>query len=222
MRHQAAGATKLSRQFVLRELGIAGLLTAVVLFASGMVLLGANLSQLRETYARVQNANATLLELSAVHTEVLQIELTIRGYLLSGDPTFLGWGDKNREQLEQSMNHLGQLYAGDPQHAGDIGKLRAVLAEYRAKFADIAQTPRDQATARVVTLARANVRAPLVRTLAAMQAVEKKHLAEQVQMADEKVRGANFLGFGIIGLAVLVGALGLGFTVACRRGPKPN
>ena len=198
---------------VFHDLGIAALLAATVLFVSAMGLLGANISQLRDSYARVQSSDTALQELSDVHTQVLQIEMTIRGYLLSGDRDFLAWGEKNHENLSRSMKDLNAMFAHDPVQAAHLEKLHAVMREYQAKFASVTDLPRDQAVATVIRIARSNPRAPLVQVLDTMQRAEKERLAQRLRNATDNVRNAAMLAFGIIVLAVVAGGLGLAWTL---------
>jgi CHASE3 domain sensor protein len=214
------GVPQVRKHGILDELGLPVLFGAAVLLVSAMVVLSANLTELRETYARVQNSNAALLDLSAVHSHALMMEMTYRGYLLTGDAVFLARGAKGYREQGRSLSNLATLFADDPVQSKNLVRLRTTLTEYQAKLASLAGMPRDRAVAAVVTFARSNMRGPLVKTLRSMQTNEKRLLAERVETANQRVRAAIVLACVIIAVAVAAGALGLALMLNGSRPAK--
>ena len=80
MNSKVEGIRILFQRGHMRQTGTSCLFGAVVLLLSGMMLLGANVSKLRDSYTRIQRSNAVLLQLDEVDAKLVGVEMTVRGY----------------------------------------------------------------------------------------------------------------------------------------------
>ncbi|HUO99710.1 MAG TPA: CHASE3 domain-containing protein [Rhizomicrobium sp.] len=213
---KSVGSTR-QGMVALHDLGLAVLLVGAVLFIAAMLLLGANLAELRQTYVRVQHSNSALLELSEVRANALMMELAYRGYLLTGNSAFMTRGEQGGRSQEQSFRTLSALFAEDPGQMTKLARLRADWSEFRLKLRALRRMPHDQAVATIASLARANARKPLMQTLKTMQQGEENLLSERVRAADLRVRDAFLLALGILVVAVVAAALGFALILDRRR-----
>lgn len=200
-----------------REIGVAILLTSVVLFISAMSVLGVYFSHMRESFAQVRRSHAVRSELSTTYIEVLQNELTLRGYALGGDKVFLVWGERERSLLRAALTRLSSLLADDPVQRQNLAKLQSALKEYQAKLADAQRVPREEMAASIVKLAKTNVRAPVAKLLMAMLKQETTHVEQQENTLLQTADSAFRIAFGIAGLALISGAFGAALTLYGRR-----
>ena len=74
----------------LREMGVPILFGAAVLLVSATLLLSANISALRGNLSRIALSQNVLTQIADIESGMLGNELTVRGYALTGHPSFLG------------------------------------------------------------------------------------------------------------------------------------
>ncbi len=187
----------------------------MVLLLCGMVLLGSNVTRLRDSYAWVQRSNAILLQLAELDSKLVGVEMTVRGYALSDDPIFLKWQRDERGRTVVALNNLATLLGNDPMHADHVKRLRTLVGRRLALYAylsalgpgharDVAAAIRDPGQAfgygQCPRLCWSIVRAQELNLLNERQAMA----------AAQTVQGYK-LAFGIVVLAFVLSAMGFTF-----------
>ncbi len=203
-----------------QELGVPTLVVSLVLFVSAMTLLGANVSELRSGYARVQQTNAVLLEIAMVNADILRVEMTVRGYALSGDPNYLTWLKMEKGAQHSRVVTLDKLIGDDPDERADIALLTKLLDAHAAYFQRMAQlvpTDRERVIAEMVDYSKKVKRRPIENLLVDMRNDETRRLAEQQHEAERRVVSAYHYAIGISSLALLLGAIGFALVIRDRR-----
>jgi CHASE3 domain sensor protein len=204
----------------LRELGLPMLITAVVLFAAAMAMLGANVSAVRESYSRVQRSNSVLLELAAINTLVMGIDMTVRGYALTDNPDFLVYEADNRRRLGYAIDNLASFASADPGQSARIARLRPLIAQHEALFAQLSSLgpghAKEVATA-IADPAKRKMRYAVQNALTAIHNDEVKLLATRQQTAERQVSYTFDLAVGIIAFAFMAGTVGFALTLHSRR-----
>ena len=204
----------------LRELGLPMLITAVVLFAAAMAMLGANVSAVRESYSRVQRSNSVLLELAAINTLVMGIDMTVRGYALTDNPDFLVYEADNRRRLGYAIDNLASFASADPGQSARIARLRPLVAQHEALFAQLSSLgpghAKEVATA-IADPAKRKMRYAVQNALTAIHNDEVKLLATRQQTAERQVSYTFDLAVGIIAFAFMAGTVGFALTLHSRR-----
>jgi CHASE3 domain sensor protein len=204
----------------LRELGLPMLITAVVLFVAAMAMLGANVSAVRESYSRVQRSNSVLLELAAINTLVMGIDITVRGYALTDNPDFLVYEADNRRRLGYAIDNLASFASADPGQSARIARLRPLVAQHEALFAQLSSLgpghAKEVATA-IADPAKRKMRYAVQNALTAIHNDEVKLLATRQQTAERQVSYTFDLAVGIIAFAFMAGTVGFALTLHSRR-----
>jgi CHASE3 domain sensor protein len=205
---------------VLREIGYPALIVSLVMFVSAMALLGANVSELRRSYARVQHANEALLQIAMVNTDILRAEMTVRGYALNGDPIYLRWKDGAYKTLGGRIKSFQTMFAEDPVQQANFRRLRVLLGEHRAYFERLATrvpTERAAVSAEILDYGKRVGRRGIETMLVVMRDHEMEQLAEQQRFAEAQVKQAYGYAVGISGIALFLGALGFALVIHDRR-----
>lgn len=103
--------------------------TLVVLAAALAVLAGfplsLNMSNFRENLAWVGHTNEVLRQLSATERAVLEAESSERGYLLTGDATYLSTYNASKDALPQLLSSLRGLVADNTAQQERVDDLRS-------------------------------------------------------------------------------------------------
>ncbi len=204
----------------LREMGLPLLIVSLVLFVSAMTLLSANVSELRQGYARVQQSNEALLELAAVDTDILRVEMTVRGYVLSGDPVYLTWKQMEASVLHDRVAGFDAVFRDNPVQMANVVTLRRLLGEHRAYFDDLvrrAPGDRTRVIAAIIDYSKKVGRRGIEDHLLAMRANEMKTLAQRQVLAETRVVSAYRYAIGMSAAALLFASLGFAILVRDRR-----
>ena len=199
----------------MRQIGTPTLIGSVVLLISALLLLGANVSALRNSFAWVQRTDDVLVQLSEVETRLVATELTVRGYALTDDPVFLTYQKNEQQQMATAMRKLTVLIADEPLQKNRFAALRSLVDKRMTHFADltslgpghaqeVAMAIRDPSKRAVMRAARAQV--------IAMRNEELKLLANRQAAAAEQSTRAYQLAIGIVVLAFVFAVLG--FAIA--------
>jgi CHASE3 domain sensor protein len=205
----------LVRQGYLRQIGTPTLIGSVVLLISALLLLGANVSALRNSFAWVQRTDDVLVQLSEVELRLVGNELTVRGFALTDDPVFLTYQKSEQDQMAAAMGKLTALIAEEPSQSNRFAVLRGLVDKRMAHFAyltslgpghaqEVAMAIRDPGKRAVMRAARAQV--------IAMRNEELKLLANRQAAVAQQSTRAYQLAIGIVILAFVFGGLGLAFA----------
>jgi CHASE3 domain. len=204
----------------LRELGLPTLVVSLVLFVSAMTLLGANVSELRRSYARMQQYNETLIELEAVDNDILRVEMTVRGYILSGDPIFLTWKQMGSARLADRLSAITASFSGDPVQRANAEKLKKLLSEHGALFDNLAKraaNDRDQVVGEIVAYGRRVGRRDIENMVVTMRTRAMKELAEEQLKAETRVVNAYRYAIGMSSAALILAGIGFGLLMHDRK-----
>lgn len=205
---------------LLRELGLPALAVSLVMFVSAMTLLSANVSELRHSYANMQRSSEALLVLETIANDVLRVEMTVRGYLLSGDEVYLTWKDLGAARMHDQLQTAANLLNDDSKQRDNLNKLSALLAGHCAYFDALAKrAPRERETviAEIVAYGRRVGRRPIELQIAAMRSREIKELALEQRQAEKRVVGAYHSALGLSAAALLFAGIGFSLLVHDRR-----
>lgn len=208
---------------ILRELGLPTLIVSLVLFVSAMTLLGANVSELRQGYARVQRANEALLELETVNNDILRIEMSVRGYVLSGDPAYLTWKQMASSALHDRVASFDTIFADDAVQTANVKTLRALLDEHAQYFDRLSlrvRKEREPVIAEIVAYSKRIGRRGIEDVLVAMRSRAMKELASQQTLAETRVVDAYRYAIGMSALALLLAGVGMTLIVHDRRSAR--
>lgn len=205
----------------LRQIGTPTLFAAVVLLLSSMMLLSANVSKLRDSFAWVQHSNSVLLQLADAEAKVVGVEMATRGYALTDDPAFLGRQKNERKSTAIAMDKLAALLGADTFRADRLTRLRGLITEREAHFAQLSGLGPGHAQDVAVA-----IRDPIKRgqmgdvhgLFQALRADELKVLAERQSAVARQAERTYGLAIGIVILAFAFSALGFVFTLY-GRGP---
>ena len=199
----------------LRQIGTPTLIGSVVLLICALLLLGANVSALRDSFVWVQRTDDVLVQLSEVETRLVGNELTVRGFALTDDPVFLTYQKSEQDQMAAAMGKLTTLIAEEPSQASRFTVLRGLVDKRLTHFTyltslgpghaqEVAVAIRDPDKRAVMRAARAQV--------ITMRAEELKLLANRQAAVAEQSTRAYELAIGIVILAFVFGALGFAFA----------
>lgn len=207
-------------QGLFQELGIPVLIVSLVLFVSAMTLLGANVSELRSGYARVQQTNAALLQIANLNNDILRDDMIVRGYALSGDPIYLTWQTMAKKAMNARLVALDKLLADDPDQHAEMQELKELVAAHIATFdrlAGLVPTDRARVIAEIVDYGKKVKRRPIENMLAHLRGDQSERLAERQSGAETRVVNAYRYAIGISSLALLLGAIGFALVIHDRR-----
>ena len=203
----------------LRQIGTPMLLGAVVLLVSAMSMLGDNVSQVRTGYASVQRSNAALLDLAEINTQVMGIDMTVRGYALTGNPVFLRYEADNRKLLGSAIDDLGSLIADEPGHSVSMTTLRTLVARHEAVFSqlsDLGPGHANDVAAAITDPAKREARYAVQRALTALHTDELKLLDARRNATERQASRTFEIAFGIVFFAFVTSALGAALVLHKR------
>jgi len=190
---------------------LAGFVLGLLVLVSAAGLLARSITALQAERIPARQARAELEELVSFLATAEDAETGQRGYLLTGDSTYLPPYESARGVIDSQVTRLDSLTAKDPtEHAVVV----ALQARVSAKMAELAETIRlrnSQArAARVLVLERQGKRdMAAIRTLvAALRQEERQRLDEHLQAYTSGVRLLLIhIGVGIALQFLLVGIL---------------
>lgn len=203
-----------------RELGMTVLFAAIVLFVAAMFMLSRNVSQLTESYTRVEKSNSVLQRIYAVELKIAGVEMTVRGYALTSNPMFIRMHRQNHDKLLAATKALGDLVASEPALQDDYAKLRLLVVQHDTLYASlIALGPghQDIVAEAIINPSKRQPRTLAIATLNTMRNKEQSLLAERESAAERKAKSTYRLAIGIAGLAFLTGTLGFTLMLFGRR-----
>jgi CHASE3 domain sensor protein len=200
------------RQRHLRELGVPVLFGAAVLFLSGTLLLGANITAMQEDLASIEHTQQVLRQISVLESSLTGEELTVRSYALTGDPRFLRYRKNERRHAQQAIAELGRLSVSGADEAIHYQRIRAAAGRHAALFDSLSGKGPERAgeVARAILDEdlRAVVRSPITE-LKAFRACEVRRLGNRQEALTAQLSHAFLLAIGIILAAFLLAGIGL-------------
>lgn len=205
---------------ILGEMGLPTLVVSLVLFVSAMTLLGANVSELREIYSRVQHSNQVLLDLEGVDNDILRVEMCVRGFVLSGDPIYLTWKEMSAAKLRDRVGGFDTLFGDDPKQRNRLARLRQLLDDHDTYFNELARrAPKEheRVSSEILAYGKKVGRRDIEDTLIEMRTTEMKSMAEEQLHAEKRVISAYRYAIGMSAAALVLAALGFALAIHDRR-----
>ena len=186
---------------------IIGLIVAAATFLIGAVAaLLLNMQRLHESYAWVEQTNAVLHEIARFETALLRAESGERGYVLSGDQSYLESYQHAEVEVRESLKGLEQLLQDNSAQMRRLGALRTVAEARLEEFARVvALGPRRREEAlSVLGEARVSQLTRLARArIEELTKAERSLLADREQDADRVAWQMTALAGAMTVLAVL-------------------
>jgi len=118
----------------LRRAAIVATIGLPLLIAAIVLVLGVQWSQSRQIGESVSATYETRLELQQVFSLLQDAETGQRGYMLTGNPSYLAPYDAATDQLQGHWSALAGRLAGDPAQAERLRRLRALSADKLAEL----------------------------------------------------------------------------------------
>lgn len=214
----------------LRAAGVEMLIGAIVMLIAGMVLMGANISELRQLGQASQRSNQALRYLADVDSNLLSTELSLRGYALSGQEVFVQFYGEQSARLRVALDRLNATLADNPPEAARLGQLNTFVSRRLADFSVLISLK--AAHSEVVTHASIDLslraeRVKIEHMIAVIRDDEIKLSYDRQIAAESKIRQTYILSSVIVllafGLAVLGLALmeGIRFSVSDTQTHRP-
>jgi CHASE3 domain sensor protein len=196
----------------LQLLGTPMLTGSVALLICGVLLLGMNVSALRQSFAWVQRSDDILIAVSDIKTHVVGNELTVRGYALTDDPIFLRYQKSELHALAENMGKLSRLMADDPTQQSRFVQLKAVVGRHTALFTHLTALGPGRATDVAYAIIDKDNRTVMNNARAALdklRAIELAILARRQQTTELEVSRTYAMTVGIVVLAFGLGVIGI-------------
>jgi two-component system, LuxR family, sensor kinase FixL len=192
---------------------VSGLLAvALVLFVGAAVALAFGLSKVKERFFWVEHTNEALRSVAATERALLEAESGERGYLLTGESSYLDSYNRSQADIPRLLTTLKQLVADNAEQTRRLTDLGPDLEARRAEFktaVELGPGRLDEALA-VLRTARSNqLTARIEDQLGQFRGIELSLLEERQRAADSTVVAATFLAVGLALLCAAVGAYSL-------------
>ncbi len=203
-------ATKVSRRPFFGS--VTGLLAfALVLFAIAAIFLGVNLTRLRQSFAYVEHTNEVLRNVNVAARQLLTAESGERGFLLTGDASYLNSYTQARDNLPNTLATLRQLTSDNPAQIARLDELQPNIDARLAEFAEVvALGPnRLQEALAVLSAARSRQLTPRIENkLGELRQAELDLLDERQRNVDRFAVLATVSTGAMVILALLCAAIG--------------
>jgi CHASE3 domain sensor protein len=213
------GLAVLLRRGHLHSIGTPTLIAAAVLLICALLLLGANVSALSDSFAWVQRTDNALMALSDIELRVIGNELTIRGYALTDDPRFLLFHGNETKFMWAATDKLGDAIGYDPVQVARYRRLRAVLdqrSNQLSRLFSLGPGHAREVAAAIVDDRYRNVLFAARGQVDDFRAEELKLLAERQAAATLQAKRTYGIAIAIFVLAFAFGGLGIAFEMFGR------
>jgi PAS domain S-box-containing protein len=184
---------------------------ALALFVVTGVALSVNLARQRESISWIQHTNEVLRSILAIQTRILEAESGERGYLLTGENTYLESYNRSQRDLPGLLDSLRTTVSDNPGQVQRLDDLRlsveARLAEFRQAI-ELGPTRLGEALAILRTARSRPSTALITEKLEQFTQVELTLRDERQQRADRDTLATTLIAAVMTALAVLSAALG--------------
>lgn len=201
----------------LRAAGVEMLLAAIALLIAGMILMGANLAEVRKTGLAAKTSEYALQEIAEVDGGILGIELSMRGYALTADPVYAQRYVTRMQLLDKATVRLNAAMAQDAPECNRVKALNDFLRRRKAYFNQLAAIPPDKINLVVAEIKRPQVRDERIAAreiLQLLRANEMKRLSDRQASAERQMEQTFVLSSVIVVLGFILAILGLGLMGA--------
>ena len=185
--------------------------TALTLFIISAVGLGIVLFRLKESFTWVEHTNEVIRNIGMVERAVLQAESGERGFLLTGDKTYLDSYESSRLQIPSLLQILQQVTSDNVAQTQRLEKLRANLDDRLSEFARavaLGQEHLEEALALLKSARNRQLTPQIEAQLAEMRNAELRLLDKREERVRRVVILATVLSAAMSILALLAAAIG--------------
>lgn len=167
------------------------------------------------------HALEVLLETDSLRTATLQMMRGERGYLITGDETFLAPYEEGMKSRDKSLQALAQLTSDNPAQQVRIGRVEREYAHFDTVMANMIALQRDgRHQAAVVAVREGKGRAAIeviLRELEGIEEVERGLLDERSAIANRRAAANEFYQYLLAALGLTLLALAGTATIYVRR-----
>lgn len=158
----------LLQQGWLRPVGREIMIAAAVMLAAAFLLLSVNYEHMRRGFALHEQAETTLMLLNQTESKLVGVEMTVRGYALTHDSSFLTYQNNERDALRGLLDQLETALKNEPTQKARFDHLRPLINQRLALYAylstpshaaEAAHAITDPATRSIMRDAREGLRA---------------------------------------------------------------
>lgn len=199
----------------LRATGIEMMVAALMLLIAGMLLLGANVSDLRRINLSVQQAQSAIQLSDKIDGCMANIELAARGYIITGDRFFVERFEARSQEMQKTLPLLIQDMKqsdADNKYADLLLDMIPRRQNQLAAMLALGATRDKTALANVVSRRTWEERQVLVRILAAVRNNRMVQVRQLQQSAAHKVSQVYLLSAIFSGVSFALALLGLFLT----------
>lgn len=187
------------------------IIVALVLSLALAIALSFNLTRMRESVAWVRHTNDVLRQLAAAERRLLEAESAERGYLLTGERSYLENYDRAQLEIPRLFLTLSETVSDNPVQTARVDELRKNIAARLDDFKRAIEFgPERLADAlAILTTARARQLTPEIeRNVTQIRQAELALLEERQRQADESVKWTTLTTAALSILVVLGAAIG--------------
>lgn len=204
----------------LRSVGTQILIMSSMLLAASLLLLWVNYDHLRNSLDNDKRTSDALQLIDRVEFKLVGVEMTLRGYALTGDPAFKKWGASEWHDLESAMLQLAIAMKREPEQTSRFFEMRDIVQRRLGLYAylyspehtgEVSKAIVDPATRDVMHRAR--------QRLADLRKAQVDILVVRQAKTDYEVRQTLYLTTGIVLLAFVSVVFGI---VLAQGGVKPE
>jgi CHASE3 domain sensor protein len=112
---------------------------ALGMFVVTAVALSVNLARQRDSIGWVQHTDEVLRNISAVEARILEAESGERGYLLTGESSYLDSYDRSQADIPESLAALRRAVSDNPSQIQRLDELRPSIEARLAEFKQIVE-----------------------------------------------------------------------------------
>jgi CHASE3 domain sensor protein len=186
----------------LRSVGTQFMIMSAVLLAASILMLWVSYGHLQHSFEIDERTDEALLLIDEVEAKLVGVEMTVRGFALTGEPTFLQWGARDRRDLEADMVKLEASMALEPQQKPRFAEMRALVRQRLDLYAYLGGH-KDEVAHAIVDPKTRDVMHQARQRLAGLRKAQISLLAvRQAEMAT-RARSTLFLTTGIVIFAFL-------------------
>jgi len=184
---------------------------AVALFVVAAIALAVNLSWQRESFVWVEHTNAVLRDTSALEKAILEAESGERGYLLTGESTYLDSYNRAQAEIPKLLAALRGAVSDNPSQVQRLDELRpsidARLDEFK-QVIELGPTRLNEALAILRTAQFRRLTSLIEERLGRFRQAELALLGERQQLAGRDTVATTLTAAVMAVLAMLSAALG--------------
>jgi len=206
----------LARHGAMGALATQLLSVAAALLVASVLMFGFNLLSVYRQFDADRAADVTIEHLDKVENHLLAVELTVRGYALSGDRSFVSYYALEREKLDKAIAPLPAAIMDVTKHKHSLGPLRTAVHVRMAaleKLMVMARTgPADVGRA----IVDPGVRGTMRDARGVIGSMRQMEVSRREQMAADAVAAArwNLIASGsVLALAFVFGVMGFTFAL---------